>query len=324
MAQIDLKNLQIKEVSNNILLVKQINPPFYFSCSDGLILLPEKERNQNLIVLDLNIEPKYVDLIIEKYGKPSYYINTHGHMDHIAHVHEWEKYGAQILGPKGEIENLLNLNYFYRCYEFSEGVSFSSIEKFAKVNGYNHCQNISSFQPGEVLELEDLELQTIPLTGHSKSQVGFLLKEDKIFHISCMGFDISKPDDNGFGPWYGFKQCSIEQYIKDIDLAEKLYKEKADCLTSSHSYIVKKPDLLPFIYMRDKIKQNQLIVENALKQIDTNLCLEDKVQELLKMDLFFPKMKMNGFLKEIYTFWEYWIIKNSLIFQKKDFNSGKK
>ena len=35
---------------------------------------------------------------------------------------------------------------------------------------------------------------------------------------------------------------------------------------------------------------------------------EEKVKKLLKLDIFFPKRKMRGFLGEIYEHWESWII----------------
>lgn len=311
----EIKGLQIEHINEDVLLVKQKKPPFYFSCCDGVILLPKKGRNNKLIALDVNIESEYIHAISEYYGKISFYINTHGHMDHIAHVHAWENEGAEILAPESEANNLLGLNHFYRCYDFNEGVNFSSIEKFGEINRYKPCKNVYPFSPGEELKLENLILKTIPLTGHSKSHIGFLLSQEKILHISCLGFDILTPESNGFGPWYGFKQCSIEQYKKDIDLVEKLYLKKAEYLTSSHAYIVEKPEMTPFGYMRNKIKNNQNIIKNALKELDKTLSIDNKTQKLVEKDLFFPKRKMEGFLKEIYTFWEYWIIKNHLLFR---------
>ena len=85
-----------------------------------------------------------------------------------------------------------------------------------------------------------------------------------MLHISCLGFDKPKPKIDGFGPWYGFRNTSIQQYLEDITLAESLYLKDAEYLTSSHSYIVKSPDTHPFEYMRVKIKENQQKVDNIL------------------------------------------------------------
>ncbi|TXT61496.1 MAG: hypothetical protein BAJALOKI3v1_780014 [Promethearchaeota archaeon] len=313
MSKRKIDGLKIEEVADGVLLVKQTTPPFYFSCSDGLIVLPKEGRNDKLIVLDLNIEPKFVDALVKLFGNISHYINSHGHMDHIAHVHAWEQQGAQILAPQAEAKNLLELKNFYNCYEFEEGVKFSSIQQFGQINGYIPCEHVSHFIPGEILKLGNLEVKTIALTGHSISHVGFLLQKEKILHISCLGFDISSPERDGFGPWYGFKQCSIDRYKRDIEIVEKIYRKNVEFLTSSHGYIVRKPEMTPFNYMTKKFRENEAKIRYGLESQDPEFKLEEKIDKLLKKDLFFPKKKMEGFLKEIYTFWEYWIIKNHLL-----------
>ena len=137
--------------------------------------------------------------------------------------------------------------------------------------------------------------------------MGLLLHEDKILHVSCLGFDQPKPEVDGFGPWYGFRECSISQYIKDIDMAEMIYLN-LEFLTSSHSYIAKNRDMSPLEYMRRKIKENQQKVDIGLMNIKSTPNFEEKVKKLLKLDIFFPKRKMRGFLREIYEHWESWII----------------
>lgn len=304
--QID--NLQIRAVTEDILQIHQIKTPFYFSCCDGLIILPKKGRNKFSIVLDLNIEPEYINKIIEIYGPISNYVCSHGHMDHITHIHAWEDFGALIHGPNPEAKNLIELDNFYKCYGWNDGVDFAAIKKFGELNKYEICKNVKLFNPGDKLKFDELEIETVPLLGHSNSHVGFLLSSEKVFHITCLGFDKPKPEIDGFGPWYGFKQCSISQYLNDIDKAEFIFLESAEYLTSSHSYIVKNPDRSPFEYMRNKINNNQKKVDKALLNIKTTPNFEEKVKKLLKLDIFFPKKKMKGFLKEIYTFWESWII----------------
>ena len=70
----------------------------------------------------------------------------------------------------------------------------------------------------------------------------FLLPAEKILHLSCLGFDQPRPGMDGFGPWYSFRESSIDQYIKDIDHAESIYREKAEITTSVHAHIVLEPD----------------------------------------------------------------------------------
>ena len=302
-----INNLKIRKVTDDILHLHQIKPPSVFSCCDGLLILPKEGRNQKPIVLDANIEPNLVSEINTLYGPIEDYVCTHGHMDHIAHVHAWEHLGATIHAPFPEANYLLDLKNFYEGFGFNESVKYSVIEKFGKLNKFQNCKNIREYEPGNTLKFEQVEVETIPFIGHSKSHVGFLLPEEKILHVSCLGFDKPKPDANGFGPWYGFRECSISQYLKDIDKAEMIYRT-LEYLTSSHSYIAKNPDMSPFDYMRKKIKKNQQKVDIGLMNIKSTPNFEEKVKKLLTLDLFFPKKKMRGFLREIYTHWESWII----------------
>ncbi len=307
-----IDELEFRKVKDDVLLIHQKKPPYYFSCCDGLIVLPKEGRNTQTIVLDLNIEPYLINQINDFYGPISNYVCTHGHMDHIAHIHQWETLGANIHAPIPEHKYLLDLNNFYEGFGFSKVMDFSIIKKFSELNGYQKCNSVNPFKPGDLLKFEDLTIETIPFRGHSKAHIGFLLPKERILHISCLGFDQYKPGENGFGPWYGFIECSIDQYKKDIDLSESIFLERADFLTSSHSYLVKNPDLIPFKYMREKIKKNQKIVDQAILALRPYSSSEISIKEFLELDLFFPKKKLKGFMLEIYNYWESGIISKHL------------
>ncbi|MFX1572441.1 MAG: MBL fold metallo-hydrolase [Promethearchaeota archaeon] len=306
-------NLDIRYVTEDIILIHQIKPPFFFSCCDGLLILPKVGRNQNTIALDLNIEPKYVNSLNDIYGPVSNYVCSHGHLDHTCHVHAWEELGAKIHAPNPESSYLLDLHEFYNGFGFDEQLDFNTVKKFGKSNGYKKCNQVNSFYPGESLKFEDFEIDTISFSGHSKGHIGFFLPKERVFHISCLGFDKPSPQIEGFGPWYGFKQCSIKQYYNDIELAEKIFMNNAKFLTSSHSYIVIYPDSSPFNYMRNKIQMKQKIVDDALKSFNlSEITKKALLAHLLEKDLFFPKKKLKGVVLDIFKFWESWIIRKHI------------
>ena len=307
-----INNLQISRVKEDILLVHQIKTPYYFSCCDGLIILPKKGRNSKTIILDLNIEPNLIKQIEDLYGPVSDYVCTHAHMDHITHIYQWEALGAIIHAPNPEHTCLLDLYNFYKEFGFNKVMDFSIIKQFGELNGYKKCDNVSSFNPSDILKFENFTIETIPFLGHSKAHTGFFLPEERIIHISCLGFDQRNPREDGFGPWYGFTECSIDQYLKDIDFAESIFHERTDFLTSSHSYIVKSPDNTPFIYMREKIAKNQNKVDEAIMLLKQSNKSEITINDLLGLDIFFPKSKMSGFMVEIYNYWESVIISKHL------------
>jgi len=308
-----IDNLEITKVTEDILLVHQIKQPFFFSCCDGLLVLPKNGRNLKTISLDLNIEQEYVNLLNEVYGPISDYICTHSHLDHICHVHAWEEVGTTIHAPLPEASFLLDLHNFYLGFGFDEGLDYSTVKEFANLNGYQKSKQVKAFTPGETLKFDDFRLETISFQGHSKAHIGFLLSNEKVFHISCLGFDKPDPETEGFGPWYGFKETSISQYLEDINKAEEIFLQRAKFLTSSHSYIVENPDISPFDYMRKKVSNNQEKVDNALNDSNnTHTSEDDAVQHLLDMDLFFPKSRLKGVIYEIYRFWESWIIRKHI------------
>ena len=150
-----INNLEITKITDDILHIHQITTPFHFSCCDGLLILPKEGRNENTIVLDLNIEPEYVYIIKEVLGPVSDYVSTHSHMDHIAHVYAWEEYGVKIHAPIPENKCLLDLRNFYEDFGFNETLKYSEIEKFGKINGYNNCEKVNSYNPGDKLKFEN-------------------------------------------------------------------------------------------------------------------------------------------------------------------------
>ncbi|MHA1932320.1 MAG: hypothetical protein ACW96X_07250, partial [Promethearchaeota archaeon] len=202
---------------------------------------------------------------------------------------------------------------FYNGFNWKEGLEFKTVEHFGMLNGYQNCSHVNAFTPGEVLNFGDFIINTISLPGHSKAHIGFLLPKERVFHISCLGFDKSNPEKEGFGPWYGFKECSISQYLEDINKTEEIFLHSARFLTSSHSYIVENPDLSPFKYMRNKIKNNQERVDKALKDSSCTQTSENNALcMLLDMDLFFPKKRLEGVVYDVYRFWESWIIRKHI------------
>ena len=315
MKNLSLKNLYIEEIIPNIYFIHQIKASAYFTRCDGLLIMPRDRWNLNPVIIDLNVEPEFIQKIYIEFNLDQYsrldYICSHGHMDHIAHVSKWEELGACIHFPSPHQNNLVSVNAFLKDFGFLKGLDTDIAMHLGKLNHYKPCKNKPDvFQPGDILIFDNLKIQTIPFEGHSLGHVGFFFLEERLFHISCLGFDLQKPGDDQFGPWYGFEECSIELYKEDIDKAEKIFLNSSDILTSSHSYIVRKKNREPFDYIRRKIIQNQKKIMNAVQDYNEKGSNMDLIEYLLSLDLIYPKSKMKDPLRTIFRFWESWIIKN--------------
>jgi len=317
MKNFSLENLNIEEIISDIYFIHQIRASAYFTRCDGLLFMPQNKRNSNPVIIDLNIEPKYIQIIYDVFNLSQYskidYIGSHGHMDHISHVSKWEELGASIHFPFPHQNNLISLDAFLEDFGFLKVLNKPIAEIMGSLNHYEPCKRDPIvFRPGDTLTSDNLEIITIPLEGHSLGHVGFFFPVEKLFHISCLGFDIQKPGDDKFGPWYGFEECSLELYNKNIDDAEKIFLNSSDILTSSHSYVVRKKNSEPFDYMRRKIMQNQKKIMNAVQDYNEKGKDGDLIDYLLSLDLIYPKYKMKEPLRSVFRFWESWTIKNHL------------
>jgi hypothetical protein len=312
-------NLSITEITPDVLLVHQIKASQRFTRSDGLIFLPDMKQSSLPIIIDLNIEPPYIHQVFDKYikdvSKNSFiYIASHTHLDHSAHVYYWERLGAKIYAPLPHSLRLMDKQRLIRELGFNQAENGYG-EQFVDTMGFCECSQVQSFQPGDTLKFGKFNIETIPFNGHSVGHIGFFFPIINLFHISCLGFDILNPNTDGFGPWYGFEECNLPQFKKDIDIAEKIFLEKGNILTSSHSYIVTEKTRFPFEYMRKKIEGNHKKIKKIIQESPFSLkevSIQKIMEYLLSIDLFFPKKKMNTMEKAVYTLWEYWIIKKHL------------
>lgn len=312
-----LENLNIEEIIPDIYFIHQIKASSYFTRCDGLLIMPRGKRNLNPVIIDLNLEPEYIQKIYDAFklnqNSRLDYICSHGHMDHISHVSKWEELGAFIHFPFPHQNNLVSLDAFLEDFGFLKVLSKPIAEILGSLNHYKPCKRDPKvFRPGDILTFDKLEILTIPLEGHSLGHVGFFFPIEKLFHISCLGFDIQKLGDDRFGPWYGFEECSLELYKENIDTAEKIFLNSSDILTSSHSYVVRKKNTEPFDYMHRKIMQNQKKIMSAVQDYNEKGKNGDLIYYLLSLNLIFPKSMMEDPLRSIFRFWESWIIKNHL------------
>ena len=320
MKKFSLENLNIEEIIPDIYFIHQIKASAYFTRCDGLLFMPRNNQNLNPVIIDLNLEPEYIQKINDVFKLNQYskldYICSHGHMDHISHVSKWEELGAIIHFPFPHQNNLISLDAFLEDFGFLKELNKPIVEILGSLNHYVPCKRDPIvFQAGDILTFDKLEIQTIPLEGHSRGMVGLFFPIEKLIHISCLGFDLQKPGGDQFGPWYGFEECSLKLYYENIDTVEKIFLNSSDILTSSHSYVVREKNCEPFDYMRRKIMQNQKNILNAVQDYNEKGLNGDLIDYLLSLDLIYPKNKMKEQLRSTFRFWESWIIKNHLKFK---------
>ena len=98
-----------------------------------------------------------------------------------------------------------------------------------------------------------------------------------------------------------------EEYVVDYNVKINALEAKVDSLHSVNDHLVFKIDTL-----NQEINKNQEVEDQAILSLKTTKGNEISTEDLLELDLFFPKKKMRGFLLTIYNLWEYWIIKKHM------------
>ena len=340
-----LPSLEITHLRENVYHITQTASQGRFSSCDGLLCLPINSDNSHVVILDLNLEPRFIMEVFQSFNLGQYsridYFVSHPHMDHIANVWKWEELGANIYLPSPFPSTLLldPLN-FLKQFHFEEYVSLPTGYQLCETNGFHPCrQPAKSYSPGDPLPIDpgNYSIMSIPLYGHGIGHTGFLFPDLAIVHISCLGYDLrhpyhsDRPDDpnnSGFGPWYGFPDCSLSQYWADIFKIEEKFEELIQkdlytpILTSSHAHVIRGRATEVFDYLRQKIMANHEKIRAKVQDVNLLDCQPEEIekndekilQKLLQEDIIFPKRKMHGWLRELYTFWEYWHLKLHLPF----------
>jgi len=337
------ESMWITPLRDNIFHIAQKATQRRFSSCDGLLCLPDNystnqvdpldqadkakpidqvksvEIEDPIIVLDLNLETPCFDEIIERFHlnqapKIEYYV-SHGHMDHIANVWQWERLGANIHLPAPyPSEFLTDSLVFLSHFRFAEYSTLESGHMLCSSNSFHPCKRPAhTYIPGEPIRHGKWDIQTLPLFGHGQGHTGFFFPRREILHMSCLGYDLRSPDDKGFGPWYGFPDCSLPEYWKNIaDMEQKFLIECQDpILTTSHATVLTEKTAFPFTYMREKIISTHQKIRDISKTHGLETTNEvEWVKAMIPHDPLFPKKKMRPWLKDIYGLWETWHLKH--------------
>lgn len=360
--------LSVVKITGGVYFLKQNNSVHPLSTSNGYLIVPSQIQSNlttnflDSLLLDVNLEEKgWIELkkicIEQGIPLPSKLIMTHCHLDHSCHVHRFvEIFNGLVYAPEPEVSVILEHNGFFNVYQIHEMMEIPNL-----MDSYHHLkyeilqfgiipkQKITTFVLGYKFDFGTIQIDTIPLTAHSIGHVGFFLTFPenglKIFHNSCLGLDHpklstdGKPKD-GFGPWYGFKQSDITDYLEDITKSEIIFQD-CDILTSSHGIVFthskipiqiihggrihikelsSEDDLeSPFDYMRRKIQERENFIREAIMKLEIeekDICRVSKSRELIRklldMDLIYSRSRIPPKQLAAYKFWEHYLIVNHL------------
>lgn len=275
---------------------------------NGLVIKNENEA----ILIDCNYNKDEIDQLLEAIEVPvRSYLVSHMHLDHVNNLHKWNGYGVPLLCPVPEDSYLRD---FSNLLKFSGSTGYGTDEEMKlftfKIQGFREIKDIQGYLPGSVFELTGVTVESIHLPGHSPGHCGFVIKDTRgrvredVLFTSDLGLD-------SFGPWYGFKYCSISDYRKSISLLRDMYRGGNYILAGSHNEPVPPEKGAEMIDRIDeKINTNE---RRLLNYISKNR--EFSLDDILLTGLYYSRSsmeKMNDLVRTLYRFWEYYALKNHL------------
>ncbi|MHA1272783.1 MAG: MBL fold metallo-hydrolase [Promethearchaeota archaeon] len=262
-------------------------------------LLIENVKNNKALLIDANYPFKYIDELYSRIKSPAEaLILSHCHIDHSAHAfYHQEKYNTPVLIPEQEKEYLLNLGKLRDDTGFTElglaDIFDMMVRKYMK---FKECKEVSSYKPGkDVFNYDNVIIKTIHIPGHSPGHTAFKID----FHENLNNKSILYVSDIGSHPYYGDFFCNLKDYFDSIDKLEKLYLSGDYILIPAHGNIYIEKNKRFFEKIRNKIKNNEQKVLNALKKDKPKT-----IKELVYEGTLTPKERMNPIVKDLYLVWD--------------------
>ncbi len=160
---------------------------------------------------------------------PDIALVSHYHPDHSAWCSQvLEHTKAELMIPNGEELYFKSLDHLV-SHTATDKAMENLMRDFARnFLSYREIETFITYDSPCSFILGDISLECIRTPGHSPGHTSFYLPGQKILFASDMGVD-------RLGPWYGWRDCSIEATIESILMLKSL---EVKILLTSHGGIV--------------------------------------------------------------------------------------
>lgn len=278
-----------------------------FQSSNGLFI--EDPDGGNGLLIDCVFQKPYVmDFLDDVKNKVQGYISTHFHIDHSAKIHYYEAAGIPLLAAAEERPFMMGREHFFEHAGLKPaGLDTLFQQYIMDAFDYKPCNNVEGIAPGKEWEIGEVVVRHHRLPGHSPGHPCFEIfskdREDMgIFFGTDLGLD-------KFGPWWGFPNCSLDEYIQSLDKAEKLTKNKT-VVASCHWDPIH--DDFQGLFRRTRGKLEKWIEKllNFARKSPAGF----KAVEASRHDFVYKKEKLFKPLLPMFEFWDTWMVEHLCLY----------
>lgn len=267
------------------------------------------DHGDHLSLIDGNLNSSELDnltTLFEKTVATCY--STHTHVDHVNNLHCLENRGIEIFSPELELQYLLDIDLLLKDGGAEEQSARVEMRDFITGElGFRNLSKAKGFSPEAAFTDSGIKLQSIPLPGHSPGHTGYLVScpgEPDLLFVTDIGLD-------DFGAWYGFDYCDLGDYRNSIARLKEIYDPTRQILLSSHN----SPNFPGNPGDFDRILDGIAATETKILQTLSQNSNGQTTTEMTFTGLFYPLRslrRMQGGLRKLYYFWEFYCIQNHL------------
>lgn len=237
-----------KRITDNVFYIQPDSMAGFSSCS-GLVV-----RSKKTVWVDMNIGRDDIRQLLQT-DPPDVCMITHYHLDHSV----WTRYirelsDAVVMIPAVEEPYLTDFDYVIKKTAGALGTADPWAAFVRDTLGYKELRSYTCYDRTTALKQIAPELLLMDTPGHSPGHTSFYLPDDKILFSGDMGLD-------RFGPWYGWTDCSILDFIESLLRLDGL---GARVILTSHGGVLK-----------------ERLRENWMGRIRSLVEREDKVRKML-------------------------------------------
>jgi hydroxyacylglutathione hydrolase len=195
--------LKTTRITDRITYVQPDSMANFSSCSGVMI------ESRKKVWIDMNLGPEDTPKLL-KQEQPDTCIITHYHLDHSVWTRHVKAYSdASVWVPGIEEKCLTSLDY---VIEHTAGVlGKGALWQDFVVNtlGYRELTEYYCYDTTTSFRDDIPEMVLIDTPGHSPGHTSFYFPDEKLLVSGDMGLD-------RFGPWYGWADCSILDFVHSI------------------------------------------------------------------------------------------------------------
>jgi glyoxylase-like metal-dependent hydrolase (beta-lactamase superfamily II) len=195
----------------------------FLGCS-GLVI-----RDSRKAIIDGNMGPDETPGFLEE-ESPDTCVVSHFHIDHSRWGHEAARVPGVVLHvPSEELRYLTDVDHFVdRCGLPDEEMARLWRTWLTEKLGLRPVPDALALAPGDELDLGTTRIEVVDARGHSPGHQAYWIAKERILFCVDIGVD-------GFGPWYGWKDADLLEYVRSI---WRLVELDARLLVTSHGGVI--------------------------------------------------------------------------------------